>query len=424
MEKNLLIATIGGSEGPVIASIIHYKPKKIVFIVSNDSQSKVETVIAGVNKTGNDYRLESHEYFLLKIEDHQNLEKCLENMRNGLEVEVRKWSELGDDYQVVVDFTGGTKTMSAGLVLVAQNWNCLFSYVGGNERTKNSVGIVVEGKEQIINNFNPWIVLGYSDVEKFLTLFNDKFFHAASDLISKTIVSVFSKSRKNQLQSLNLLSNAMADWDSFNHPSALNNLKNFNDRQNDFIALFGKDTYLSLKKTCLDPIQNWLLGFQENKVNIEIICDLYMNGCRRHEQGRYDDSVARFYRCTEALAQYVLFSRHEIEDTAKVPINVLRMIPGIQVPTTSEDFCKIGLQDAFKLLNSKNEPIGQKFMDLRMHQRESILNTRNSSILAHGFNIVRKSSSETFRAQLLQLLSSEGIDPEKVVPCFPQLPYL
>ena len=36
MLHSLLIATVGGSPSPVIASLINYKPSKIIFITSVD----------------------------------------------------------------------------------------------------------------------------------------------------------------------------------------------------------------------------------------------------------------------------------------------------------------------------------------------------------------------------------------------------
>lgn len=425
MSNIFYIATVGGSEKPIIASLMQHKPQKIVFIVSKDSEMKVDEIINGVKAKCLEYIIEPHQRQNLIIDDHQNLEKCLEKLR-GLEVEAAKWKNHGDTYEIVVDFTGGTKCMSASLVLFAQNWDCKFSYVGGTERSKNSVGIVVDGKEQIVHNPNPWIVLGYRDLEKFLILFNDKFFQAASDLISRIIKQSngFPSSRKKQLTCLNFISEAMLNWDSFNHKDAYTNLNNFVDRQNDFISLFGNAAFENLK-TKVETIRAWVEKIKESKAGNAIISDLFMNGLRRHDQGRFDDSVARFYRCTEALAQHILSSRYGIHDTSNV---LIELVNGLLDNTTSHPrsgiHCKLGLQDAFKFLDGKNDPLYQKFNELGMNQRESILNVRNSSILAHGFTIIKNHTSELFKTQLLELLHSENVHPETEVPDFPQLPII
>ena len=50
--------------------------------------------------------------------------------------------------------------MSAAFGIQASRWPCMFSYVGGNERTKDGLGIVVSGSEKVFHQTNPWDSLG------------------------------------------------------------------------------------------------------------------------------------------------------------------------------------------------------------------------------------------------------------------------
>ena len=46
--------------------------------------------------------------------------------------------------------------MSVALALATIDKSCCYSYVGGNERSKGGVGIVVDGKESMYFLDNPW----------------------------------------------------------------------------------------------------------------------------------------------------------------------------------------------------------------------------------------------------------------------------
>jgi hypothetical protein len=78
--------------------------------------------------------LDAGRYDSFELPDGQDLASCLDRFRQ-LTPEVSAWAARGPGFQVVVDFTGGTKCMSASIGLQASRWPCLFSYVGGGERT-------------------------------------------------------------------------------------------------------------------------------------------------------------------------------------------------------------------------------------------------------------------------------------------------
>jgi len=59
----------------------------------------------------------------------------------------------------VADFTGGTKTMSVALALATVQAVGRYTYVGGTERTKDGPGMVVDGKERMLHQANPWDAL-------------------------------------------------------------------------------------------------------------------------------------------------------------------------------------------------------------------------------------------------------------------------
>jgi hypothetical protein len=57
--------------------------------------------------------------------------------------------------------------MSVALALAAVAHGFCFSYVGGGkERTKNGVGIVINGQEQVYSCINPWDFLAVEEKKR------------------------------------------------------------------------------------------------------------------------------------------------------------------------------------------------------------------------------------------------------------------
>lgn len=75
-------------------------------------------------------------------------------LTKGLPELLEKW-EI-DPKEVCVDYTGGTKTMSVALALATIEESCCYSYVGGGERSKGGVGVVIDGSEKMHFIDNPW----------------------------------------------------------------------------------------------------------------------------------------------------------------------------------------------------------------------------------------------------------------------------
>ena len=116
--------------------------------------------------------------------------------------------------------------MSAALAMVARTWPCAFTYVGGSERTKNGVGIVVNNKEQIIHSHNPWDVLGYQVVEEAVTMFNIGAFDSASHILDNAQKNAVEANVKRGLATLSQLAKAYALWDLFSHNDSKKSLEN------------------------------------------------------------------------------------------------------------------------------------------------------------------------------------------------------
>jgi CRISPR-associated protein (TIGR02710 family) len=414
---NLLVCTVGGSPDPVVKSILTWKPGKVLFITSKQTESQPDTILRAYAETSGSPLIPA-QYEVTLVSNAEDLIGCVTTIR-GLERDVMGWiRRSGGNYAVVVDFTAGTKCMTAALALVSQRWPCHYSYVGGTRRTKEGVGIVEQGTEHVVHCANPWDTLGYQAVEDFVVLFDQGAFAAAVDVASRTKARVDDPTRKREMSTLEQLARAFDEWDRFDHKRCKSALDNVSKGQNDLRVVLGDDAAQRLD----GALQKLARHIDELVVTASPsrhhVIDLLANAQRRNREGRTDDAIARLYRAIEAMAQVVLKEHHQIESTEAVPLD--------RVPETMREqlggkarsgVVTLGLQDAYVLLEGLNDPVGQRFKEEKLDATTSPLTARNRSILAHGFELVSQKVFDKLWASALKLAEVSESD----LPFFPFL---
>jgi CRISPR-associated protein (TIGR02710 family) len=415
-EQTLLICTVGGSPEPLVVAIKATRPRRVLFVTTKETREQVDSrIVPLARQEGSD--LDAGRYNLLELPDAQDLEDILSRLRR-LTPQVEDWLGRGEAFKVVVDFTGGTKCMSAALALQAQRWRCVFSYVGGTERTKGGVGVVVSGKEQILHTQNPWDALGFPAVEEFSLLFDRRTYAAATELAERVKRNVSSESRKREFSALGHAASAYDAWDRFDHESSQKHFNNLAKCDNDLDALLGparSERFRAAARSnadCLERLVN------SQAPSLARVADLLANAGRRRDEGRWDDAVARLYRAIEAYAQFRLADDHKISDTAHI---ALEEIPSPLRETwegsAEEGMLKLGLQEDYRLLHALENPAGARFRELGLHDRKSPLTARNQSILAHGFVSVGEKPTRQLWQKALELTDIS----EQELVSFPQL---
>ncbi len=420
MEDNkhtLLICTVGGSPEPIVATLKRWAPVRIRFVPTGETRKQIEASIVPLAQSEG-LTLDPGRYDLLELLDGQDFAACVNTLRQLTPV-VEEWLGRGEQYQVVVDFTGGTKCMSAALALQAHRWRCVFSYVGGSERTKEGVGVVISGKEQVLHAHNPWDALGFQAVEEFVALFDQQAFAAGAALADRALRNVGERSRKRELTALKLLAEGYDYWDRFDQKGAVAKLRELANYDNDLRAVFGPvraDSLRAVTGAHADYLRKLVEG---NVPSLQHVTDLLANAQRRKVEGRIDDAVARLYRAIESLAQVALAERHQIPNTKHVPIDrVPEPLCGLWASRAEVGTVFLGLQDAYDLLHSLGDDLGAKFKQLQLHDRQrSPLTARNQSILAHGFERVSDKVFEQLWTAALQLAQIQETD----LPTFPRL---
>jgi CRISPR-associated protein (TIGR02710 family) len=196
--------------------------------------------------------------------------------------------------EVLVDYTGGTKPMSAALVLATIEKFNNFSYIGGKEREEDGLGIVIDGRERQVYLNNPWTGLGIREIEKAKFLWDNYLFEATYEVL-KTVWDVVPQ--RLEFKTVATVSEAMAARHRLDFNSAMIKLfealkeitKYYPENKNaDFIEFVNKS--LEICKICNEA------NTDESDVLLKELID---NCIRTAKQKRFEDASARLYRAAE-----------------------------------------------------------------------------------------------------------------------------
>ena len=243
-KKIFLLITVGGAIDPIVKSVKEYRPEKVLFIASKESEKEFKTTV-DINIEFP--FLEKYNYDFLILDDPQDMKRIIKCLKDKAEPEHKKWLDRGEEYSSVVDITGGTKCMSASLALVARNWEkCVFSYVGGSRRDKEGLGVVQRGFEKIIHGHNPWEILGYQSIDEAALLFNHWSYSEAYNVLEKAFESMTKNIKgdqqspvlKQEFHAAKIWIEAYREWDNFNHKKALKSLNSLKKHLNNLKSAF------------------------------------------------------------------------------------------------------------------------------------------------------------------------------------------
>lgn len=290
-NKKLYIATVGtGASGSDIAHAIYfslnqYNPDTAVFIVSKETKEKTLPFIEDKIKSNKS----DLEYFV-ELEEEVNE---FESLHNSYLSTINKYIKLGYLPQnIVVDYTSGTKAMSAAIVSagIASNVG-LISYTYGK---RGEGGRVMSGSEKI-TTLSPNLFITEKKLEEAKLLFNKNLFEAVIHVLS-SFEDVPHPEFSNKISFIVHLSTAFNSWDKFEFGLAFDMLNKM--KRNETFIIEAKHFVVNLEK--LTQAANKL---KEKKLNEYLVSELISNANRRAEEGKYDDAVARLYRALEMIGQ-------------------------------------------------------------------------------------------------------------------------
>jgi CRISPR-associated protein (TIGR02710 family) len=431
MQQVLLVCTVGGAPEPIVASILACDPARVVFVCSSDSKRSLKAhagdpggkgILAALEDRGKAF--DSGRYEVIELASAQDLERCVETIHRGVTPEVDRWIRRGEGHDVVVDITGGTKCMTLALGLMTRIWPCRLQYVGGTERTKGGVGVVVSGREQIVHFQEPWNSLGYQVVDDARVVFDSGNPGAAAALAAARRNQAPGGPMKAALSAWTHLLDGFAHWERFDHGAAARSFRLFLAQRNLLAQLLTQAQVEALAVEGERALAS-LAGLEGNaRASRAFVLDLLGNAHRRLSERRYCDSVARAYRAVEAIAQWRLADFHGIASTGAVSMEFVPEPLRTEWSAAAENgYLKLGLQDAYRLLESLGDPVGCRFESSELSAipaegpPKSPLTARNASYLAHGFQPAPETVAQALVDAALMLLEASIRD----LPRFPKL---
>lgn len=404
-----MIVSLGGSPEPLIKTLGEQKPAIVCFLAS---QKSVDLVGQVKERTGINFR--DHKVL---VDDTDDLGHCYQEALKCADW-VMKQGVLTDE--VTVDYTGGTKTMTAALVLATVSRGFRFSYVGGTQRTKEGLGVVVSGSEELRLGANPWDLFAVQERQRLAQYFNSYQFVACQKLIQEGM-SRLSPEERQRFEVLNLLVDGYDAWERFQHTASLNRLekgmaelqKLVNVHAEGFLAPLAENVRGNLE--FLRRLKTERRDSQE--LHPLLLSDLLANAKRRIEEGKFDDATARLYRLVEMIGQM------EIERLCQAKTD---NFPEERIPEAfREEFSqryrskrdgqiKLGMEATYQVLQAYGNEIGQHFFQDR-GRFDRLQQARNRSILAHGVTPIEEARTR----ELLDFVSS--LMPLQPEPRFPKL---
>ncbi|MDR3222229.1 MAG: TIGR02710 family CRISPR-associated protein [Methanobrevibacter sp.] len=384
----------------LLTSIMDVSPDFIVFFGSKDSVKTVDSIKDQYFKKNNK-KLEKYNF--VQLNDINNLSNCFET----IEKELLKY----DSTDIIkCDYTSGTKTMSVAVAICATIYNKVLVLVSG---TRDETNLVCQGTEEQMRQ-NLFRVYDKLTLDKVKEFFNNNRFESAKTFLDEIKILDNKKIYSDLIEFYN-------HWDKFNHEEVASidfskeSLENFPEMklqiQNNLKSL----NIINLKEK-----------IEGNKTKNEhklrcyyVLADILNNADRRAIEGKYDDAIARLYRSLELIAQIKLKKGYHLKtsniDIEKVKKNCTdaQYINSLKQKKAYNNI-KLGLNEAFKLLNMMNNDLGNEFKKSEK-KIKNILSHRNMSILAHGLKHKSKKEYSEFWEIVLKLSKFLYTDIEKLM---------
>jgi CRISPR-associated protein (TIGR02710 family) len=398
----VLLASVGGSIPPVLHSLRLLRPRHVWYFCSPASRSQADQI---------QQELDWHPFpRFIEVERFEELGPCYQILRSRLP-EILKEARV-DPAEVVVDYTGGTKTMSAALVLAATELFGRFSYVGGHQREKDGLGVTIGGKELVHYQNHPWQELAVREVERATDLWSVAQFEAVARLLHTVGPRVPQPLR---FKAIEILAEGLAARHRLDFPgaktlltTALGRLRPLFESHPDHSPIPFVQEVLDLCEMCVD-----------RGAGPELLSELLDNALRTARQGRYEDAAARLYRAMELQGQIWLRERTGGLFTHGRCRGVA--VSELPVPLRDHTWCqpndqgeiRLGLNQVFRALHLLGEPHASAVVS-DMDRLEGCVGKggrwraateqRNTSILAHGVNPIGEAGFERMRSLATEFL--------------------
>lgn len=406
--KKALILTVGTGTrkganmvDPLCIAVKQCNPNFTLLVATTKSRPHASEIVkrCGFDKS---------EYGILKLKDEDDLEKTYLDIERAISAVKAKGYEPGE---IDVDFTSGTKPMSAAGVLAAIRHECKYlRYVSG----QRADGIVISGREKP-GSFPTGRILALKRLDLANSFLKQLQFGAAGEIINSIKENLENNKDKKLAKELSIIAAAYDRWDKFDHGGFLENHKKVS------FSLPSVKPF-KIKKRTRELLGQLVRANKRGSYSFWAVADLLNNAERRAFEGKFDDAVARVYRAVEMLGQYRLQEKYEINsgsaDLQKLSDEELE---SLHLDGRRKEPAKIALVQVFRLLAGRKDKIGLTYE--KNKKLYFLLTNRNSSILAHGNKPIREPDYNDLLKETLDLcrMQDRKIDSIRRMLQFPWL---
>lgn len=424
-----LVVTVGGSPEPIRTAIESLEPDRVVFLCSGGKfgsrpQVDGEGTPCEVRRDGEVVekrpslvrQLDLQDFQVEVVEDPDDVAGWYSMVRRVLD---RLLDE--DGAEVLVDYTGGTKTMSAALVTGA-----LDRGVPLHLTSRARTNLVKVDFGQSTERLETGVIHAERALRVQLPEFLEAFDYPGAVRLLKELATRghVRGPHRDEARLLQDVCRALEAWDRFDHGEALLYLEQEQQKRHSWVRdnLWLRATNLVAARAELEDRESTL---RSQHHGYEPVWDLLLNADRRAVQGRYDDAVGRLYRALELLAQIRLRKAHGLRTAGvtpeALPESVRAEVMRDKNPEPKTGTVRLGLFDAWRVLAGfPGDPMGQRFVPLAGDLQQA-LEVRNYSLFAHGFQPITSDQWRRFHKTVAGFMTNALRDVVKQdLP--PQLP--
>lgn len=409
------LVSVGGSPDPVLHVLRQHRPAHVWYFCSPDSRAVAVAIQA---------LLEWHPApRFVEVARFEEIGPCYRELRRKLP-EILTEARV-DPAEVLVDYTGGTKTMSAALVLAATEWVGQFSYVGGAQREKGGLGVTLGGQERVHYQGNPWRELALREIERARHLWSAGQFETAACVFREVASRVPNPKR---FEAMAELADGLSARQRLDFSGAKGPLKNAQGRLRPMFE--GREDLGPLP--WLEPLIARCEACARRDEQA-ILAELLDNALRTAGQSRFEDAAARLYRAMELQGQMWLAEtsvglfvngKCPAERITQLP-EALRLIPFCK--PDDRGGIKLSSEQCFRVLHALGDRrVAKVIADLDVIEAKdqpasrwrAATEKRNTSILAHGLQPVGGNGFEQMKQLASEFL---GFDLSRETLAIPAL---
>ncbi|GIU84521.1 MAG: hypothetical protein KatS3mg008_1296 [Acidimicrobiales bacterium] len=429
--ERVLLLTVGGSPEPLKTAIESLNPKRCIFVHTSESEEKALQV---VEETGVQAEL-------VYLDDPDDPAEVYDRIFRRLLAEVR------EGHQVHVDYTGGTKTMSAAALMAASDLDIEVHVTTGERKDATQIN-----SGESTRKIDKSGVIHHRFLALHLPPLVESYLYGPLERSVRHLGAEHPAPDREVFDVLVALVSGFAAWDRFDHDRAVNMFRSHKKMLGarwSFLCNARQERRWLESRQSASPVQTKEHESEEQAEDSDecsevvssqrpprqvgwLVADLLRNAKRKAKAGLFDDAVGRMYRALELMAQLLLAARHDI-DTGKVDLfelarrgdsvdqEILReMIASNKGQTTA----KVGLLDSWRLLAALGDEEGRAFLE-RENEMRTALEKRNLSLFAHGFTPIDKTGwkvvKKTIGGFLEEILAAQGLTDD-LWPQFPKKP--